>query len=415
MREAEADCRKRRRMSPGGNSENSLSVCDLPDNILADVATHLPRPSRALFAAAMTAPHLSWQRLRWKGQSSSASKAIISSSNWEILDFADIEESLASKLTDGDIGSILVCIDAVHNLEKLKLAGCVKITGYGLQPLRRSSLMRQIDLSIAREHQSSVIDPEPWIIEQDVLPTLERIVDAHQNSFRYLQLSFPKKWRENKSAALGQFLQKYHKHMEGRGLCCSKCKRLIEANSFGWNTCYNCINLFCYDCHDENDQDYLNFCQKCERDYCLDCYKTGQCEHCFREFCTGCESLKGCQNCGHMYCQDCDLMNKCACWDTECCIKCNNAPWYTHCQNDGCNRSHCCNCSGSDDPTVDMCEYCKRVFCEECRVVECRKNNWNGSCSGCLDLIAKTIPRQAKEIEKLHREIDDLKKNQLQL
>lgn len=31
---------------------------------------------------------------------------------WGTLDFVDIEKSLASKLTDDDIGAILLCIDA---------------------------------------------------------------------------------------------------------------------------------------------------------------------------------------------------------------------------------------------------------------------------------------------------------------
>ena len=125
--EAESGNNKRRKLSP-----DTLHISILPDNIMADVATYLSKPSQALFAVAMTASPLSWRKLGWKGQPSATSKVIVSPSQWNILDFADIEENLASKLTDSDVGAVLVCIDAVHKLEKLKLTGCVRINGNGL-------------------------------------------------------------------------------------------------------------------------------------------------------------------------------------------------------------------------------------------------------------------------------------------
>ena len=39
---------------------------------------------------------------------------------WEILDFADIDSFLSAKLTDDDIGAILLCIDAKHHLSHLQ-------------------------------------------------------------------------------------------------------------------------------------------------------------------------------------------------------------------------------------------------------------------------------------------------------
>lgn len=36
---------------------------------------------------------------------------------WEVLDFADIEKALAVRLTDDDVGAVLVCIDAKNNLK----------------------------------------------------------------------------------------------------------------------------------------------------------------------------------------------------------------------------------------------------------------------------------------------------------
>ncbi|KAL7528935.1 hypothetical protein ACHAWF_002773 [Thalassiosira exigua] len=42
---------------------------------------------------------------------------------------------LASKITDDVLAQVLECIDAKANLKQLNLAGCVNITGVGLNPL----------------------------------------------------------------------------------------------------------------------------------------------------------------------------------------------------------------------------------------------------------------------------------------
>ena len=80
------------------------------------------------------------------------------------LDFGDVEKSLASKLTDDDIRAVLLaCIDAGNEVRSLKLSGCVNITGSGLETLHGSMSLIQIDLSLAGEHESPLIEPEPMI------------------------------------------------------------------------------------------------------------------------------------------------------------------------------------------------------------------------------------------------------------
>ena len=54
----------------------------------------------------------------------------------DTLDFSDIGRDLASELTDSDISSILVSIDAANTLKVLKLIGCENITGVGLEPIQ---------------------------------------------------------------------------------------------------------------------------------------------------------------------------------------------------------------------------------------------------------------------------------------
>lgn len=114
---------KRRRDS----AVDSPSIClsDLPSGILGQVADFLAAPSRALFAVALN---------------SRDSSAITGGNQLEVLDFGDIETELAAKLSNDDISAVLLCIDAVNNLKRLRMTNCINITGAGLEPLRGSTI-----------------------------------------------------------------------------------------------------------------------------------------------------------------------------------------------------------------------------------------------------------------------------------
>jgi len=58
----------------------------------------------------------------------------------------------------------------VNNLQILKLAGFVNITGSGLDTLRSSVAIEQIDLSLVRKHESPILEPEPLLSEDTVIP-----------------------------------------------------------------------------------------------------------------------------------------------------------------------------------------------------------------------------------------------------
>ena len=103
------------------------------------------------------------------------SSAIVGS-QCDTLDFGDIEKELSVKLKDDDIEKVLLCIDAVNKVKRLKLTSCVNITGAGLEPLRGSLIIEQIDLSLFGEHQRPHISPEPQISCSNVLPILDSII-----------------------------------------------------------------------------------------------------------------------------------------------------------------------------------------------------------------------------------------------
>ena len=186
------------------------------------------KPSRALFAAAMTAPSTSWCQNYEKHRPSAISKAIIiASTQWEELDFEESEHSLAKKLNDGDISAVLQCINAKDTIKKLKLAGCINITGRGLGPLTGSSVLEQIDLSLVGKYE----DPDslyylPAICQMFVLPILNSIIAAADGcALKYIQ--FPKDWVIDQSNAMVEFRERYTQLLESRRLCCSKCNESI--------------------------------------------------------------------------------------------------------------------------------------------------------------------------------------------
>jgi len=208
-------------------------ISGLPDSALVHVARYLAAPSRILFAIA-----ISRGKLHQCKKPSTTAEAILSSGvsddTWEYLDFSEIEKSLASRLTDDDIKSILVYINAKHKLKKLNLNGCINITGVGLEPLR-NSVLEVIDLSLVGQHDCPDIQPVPPISESKVISILNSIVKADGSSLRYLVL--PKKFRCNPSSELDKFFRKYNRLLKSRDTKCSardgnmnRCDRSIVTN-----------------------------------------------------------------------------------------------------------------------------------------------------------------------------------------
>ena len=66
------------------------------------------------------------------------------------MDFVDIPVSLASRLTDDDVGAVLVCIDAIKILKRLNLTHCFNVVGHGFEPLRSSTVLEKLDLGLYR-------------------------------------------------------------------------------------------------------------------------------------------------------------------------------------------------------------------------------------------------------------------------
>ena len=193
------------------------------------------------------------------------SSAIVGN-QWDTLDFGEIEKELAKRLTDRNIHDILIYTDAVNNVKRLKLTNCIAITGAGLEPLRGSVVIEQIDLSLVGEHESPVLDPKPSISRDDVLPILYSIISQEGCRLKHLQFSYL--WREQErstmtGASFHDFVYRYNEMRYNRDeMSCLECNHRLPKCTFDdvWiseyyglhlHTCYGCLKHYCYDCNND--------------------------------------------------------------------------------------------------------------------------------------------------------------------
>jgi len=155
----------------------NIRINDLPDGILTNVATYLAVPSVVMFAIAVTQDGASQTQTSNAIMSAATSNEDEQQQQLTVFDFGDIDKTLAAKLTDDHITTILKFIDAsAANLKTLKLAGCVNITGSCLDTIRSSTVLEQLDISLVRMQENPVLDPEPLLSESIVIPILDSIM-----------------------------------------------------------------------------------------------------------------------------------------------------------------------------------------------------------------------------------------------
>ena len=361
--------------SPGGRT---LIITNLPVEALTHVANYLAAPSRVLFDIALFGNDTT---LNAEGSNS----AIVGmGSQWGVLDFGEIEKNLATKLSDDNVQQVLMRIDAVNNLKRLKLTNCVNITGAGLEPLSGSTIIEQIDLSLAARHQSPILVPEPTISCDIVLPILDSIIQREGCSLKHLQ--FPHVWRKDRSTESGfhAFLGRYNEMWENRGLLsCLNCNCDLREEGLGGicteagecygehaNACFGCLKHYCYGCTNDDGDDMLACCGHCERDYCIDCKKMDSCdvEHCEENFCEDCKPFVetepcSASECDNIICYQCVKNSVCSRCDKRWCRMdgCREAPGLQKCLNNDCKEKVCDDCNF--DAGVNGVSYCYVCLC----------------------------------------------------
>ena len=385
---------------------------------------------------------------------SDQTKVILASQNWECLDFGEMNDivpketrwHMCERLKEDDLSGVLACINAKDNLKTLKITGCINITGWGLQLLSGSVILRELDLT----QKLYSYDPEEFnsdkLSEDVVLPILESIVNTLDNSLTLVQ--FPKRWRKAMSPELNSFLLDYDRLLESRQIRCSKCYFKLWGNylgrgeGYGWVNCYNdpyyewddagmqnnicmkCTKFFCDSCYDGMDEKFmLQKCKECNSICCRDCDPMVECFRCARDVCIRCSTK--CSKCEHQFCGSDDCLEYMPWCDTCHEGSCRQCTTFLSCEGSGCDIVQCETCCSQNQKkesvyNVDGCDTCRTIFCAHCRYSKLRED-WGNACSGCIKVIADELGKmilkdkqdqEAKhidEVKKLQREIVNLK------
>eukprot|EP00985_Skeletonema_marinoi_P028035 scaffold23822_cov143-Skeletonema_marinoi.AAC.1 len=158
-------------------------------------------------------------------------------------------------MTDDTIEKVLMCIVAVNNVKRLKLTNCFRITGAGLEPLRGSAIIEQIDLSIVGEHENPDIGQFPMILCDRVLPILDSIVEREGCALKHTQ--FPYLWRcvPSTESDFHAFCRRYNQMWRNREeIRCLGCNSRLPTGGNQWietgtyrygsqrHTCYDCLS-----------------------------------------------------------------------------------------------------------------------------------------------------------------------------
>jgi hypothetical protein len=395
---------------------NGDELIGFPDTVLASVAQFLTKTERALVAVAMTASSKSWRESKWRKLPSEASRVMIAARpmnevkfNYRLeqsyeratLDFMDVDKALRNKLSDEDIGGILVCTDAVNTIKVLKLKGCIGILGHGLEPLRGSRVLEQLDLSPVvgngkEDHFSPPAILLPLLKEAVIIPILDSIIDDERSALRHV--TFPKKWRIVQSPLLTQFLVRYNRYLNRCELVCSSCTNppcALSLRGTSWiptssrdegcygiqrSSCYACKGQYCEEHSDENTP-YV--CESCELTFCMDCNPTSTCDMCYKTACERCIDTSMCGECGRDLCEDCCPVFWCDSCDDNVCEECSPS---IHCDYRGCYLINCSNCSAMDHLgfAVKSCCTCGSSFCGEHLILEMYLGGRNSSCGDCI-------------------------------
>ena len=411
---------KRRRTA----SNDYISINDIPDAFLSHVAIYLSKPQQALFAIALYTHHQtpsdsnnSSTSEEWMpNATSNAITSTTSREQWQVLDFGDVEKSLASKLSDDHVRAILRCIDAPNNLKTLKLAGCVNITGSCFDILRDTSL-ENIDISLVGMHESPRINQAPQLSENIMIPFLDSVMGS--GSLKLLQLPWKWKFRNEPTIEMEQFLRRYEQYLEAFRYKCSKCNALCEATGAQWMyidddmrgldffgmqnyTCYQCLNYYCYDedCRDDYGYCQLRGCARCAKVYCKNCVPHPQWKGCGNcggeEFCSGCiKTMKECEgeDCTKQLCEKCKNQRICSYCDQTRCPSCASS---YQCSRSECAKVICKECVESKgEGGGGKCNSCRKAFCSaECQFME------GLSCNSCAKATASYFRSKCQELKK---------------
>jgi hypothetical protein len=148
---------------------------NLPDPVLILISSFVENTSKVRLAVALSASSDAIRKSNYDIKPCPGAKAILNQrgrwfrgpmkrvlSRYKI-DSADVNKELAARLSDEDVGGILAFIGSVFGIKTVKLTHCVNITGRCLEPLRGSTILKELDLSLVDNDCLPITHPESKI------------------------------------------------------------------------------------------------------------------------------------------------------------------------------------------------------------------------------------------------------------
>ena len=190
---------------------------------------------------------------------------------------------MAGKLSDDDIGALLVSIKAKKKLKVLNVSPCSKLVGGGLWPIGGSTILDHMNLPLPTTCKPLSVKTMTLI--------LQSIIDASDNPLERITLveditSKLMKCDDRRKSPIKDFI--------------------LELNQLRINV------VKCDLCEDDRPEYEPNPCD-------VSCFK---CFYCKCNDCNQYDGIEKCDNCGFLLCNQCDYFAKCTGCDSNYCSKC---------------------------------------------------------------------------------------------
>lgn len=337
--------------------QQSTTLEQLPTEITTKIVELLDIPSRIKLALCNT----NFQRRVYQECSQS----------WRVMSFADLPTALRQSLTDNDLSTLLVRVNARENTVKLNIACCARIDGDGLEPLTGSRVLEYVSCSEKGEYYD----------RDELIAILETMIPYKLST---VYLGYFGYGNQDVRGFMHRLRLANIKRAKEQRLLCSACgflvmedTRQVVLDMFNSpsHSCLQCSQVFC---RRGSCPMNVRTCSACGKLLCDTCQKCVQCYSCGESHCSDCSSPEICNYCGKAQCEGCDVgIDRCVACDKPVCRDCGRLQEEDEvCSGDG----DCLVCHGCT--AVVSCDECNSLFCKGCDVFyqcqQCSKKFCNG-------------------------------------
>lgn len=167
---------------------------------------------------------------------------------WRVINFENVPTGMAAQISDDQLEALLHNVHTDERCQVLKLRGCARVIGYGLEPIRGSRMMREMDLRLEKNNSTGpvqldltfvlpLLDSMPPIA-RDAMPLPENSNSLGLSSIKFRQQNHV---GENHYNHFDEDIKYWFIHFHaalreqaiGRRTCCSYCCSVIaDMHSF---------------------------------------------------------------------------------------------------------------------------------------------------------------------------------------